>query len=415
MFEQIVIRRSSNTGEIIDLGLLAETLLFYDRVHLLFDNGLLGYLLKQLGGDQVLSLLKLEGVTASVLQEGLGTVDNNKNGSHTYGFGHIRIAAPQKNATSQKKPQQLTDEEWLTLMVQRSLGASHGNRRLAARLFEMVAHADWTDESLREKSLSQIAYEELFDPTYIKEGIDQVLTALLPPGAKPKEYAFEVVRMRDGFKILTNLDFDALNKVYHAVIPPSHSTLSPSYLIHPFLEARAGIFMASKYMSELMTDPASTGVIKVRYLELMRKREKQIQDVDLFQEMHLPEGKLLREVINIGERSFADFLIVLDRARKFKQWLRERNPDQQLLAEYYKAATAESWIDKLGSKTMRWVVTTGLGVAVETFYPTGMAIAATQGLSLLDATLLDRMLKGWRPHQFVKGPLTDFVQGKPIK
>jgi len=48
---------------------------------------------------------------------------------------------------------------------------------------------------------------------------------------------------------------------------------------------------------------------------------------------------------------------------------------------------------------------------VEAFYPTGIAITAAQGISLLDATMLDRILKGWRPNQFIEGRLSQFVSG----
>ena len=58
---------------------------------------------------------------------------------------------------------------------------------------------------------------------------------------------------------------------------------------------------------------------------------------------------------------------------------------------------------------MRWVITTGLAAAVEALYPTGAAMAAAQGLSLADATVLDRIAKGWKPDQFVNGPMSEFV------
>jgi len=46
MFELAVLRRTGNDEDIIDVGLLAETLLFCQRVHLVLDSGTLGYLAK---------------------------------------------------------------------------------------------------------------------------------------------------------------------------------------------------------------------------------------------------------------------------------------------------------------------------------------------------------------------------------
>jgi hypothetical protein len=35
--------------------------------------------------------------------------------------------------------------------------------------------------------------------------------------------------------------------------------------------------------------------------------------------------------------------------------------------------------------------------------PAGLALGAT------DSFIVDRLLKGWRPNQFIEGPLRDFV------
>jgi hypothetical protein len=170
--------------------------------------------------------------------------------------------------------------------------------------------------------------------------------------------------------------------------------------------------MGAKYLGELVIDPATSSIIKLKCIELMRKRDAQVTELDLFQDLHLPNARKVRECINSGERTFAEFLKLLGHAQKFKDWLGTRNPDQRLLEEYYRSATENSWIDKLGTKTTRWAITTGLGLAVETFYPTGLAIAGAQGLNLLDATMLDRILKGWRPNHFVEGRLAQFVSSK---
>jgi hypothetical protein len=216
----------------------------------------------------------------------------------------------------------------------------------------------------------------------------------------------------DQFTIETNFDFGRLNEEYHKTIPPSHSSLSPEYLINHLLEARGTILMGSKYLGELVIDPATAAIVKLKCAELMRKRDAQVRELDLFQELHLPEAKKLCECLNSGERSFADFLKLLERSSKFKAWLGTRNPDQGLLQEYFRAVTSDSWIGRLGTKTSRWVVTTGLAAAVEVLYPTGTAMAAAQGISLFDATLLERVLRGWRPNQFVEARLSEFVSGK---
>ena len=151
-----------------------------------------------------------------------------------------------------------------------------------------------------------------------------------------------------------------------------------------------------------------SSIMKLKYLSMFRRREKSIEEIDLFQDLHL-EGRNLSEVLNRDERTFDEFFQLLDKAGRFKAWLRGVNPDEKLMREYFEAVTRQTWIDKLPTRGVRWIITTGLAAAVEAFYPTGSAMAAAQGLSLADATVLDKILKGWKPDQFVKGPMSDFI------
>jgi hypothetical protein len=101
---------------------------------------------------------------------------------------------------------------------------------------------------------------------------------------------------------------------------------------------------------------------------------------------------------------------VLDKAQRFKEWLASRNPDQRLLHEYYAETTRQSWLEKLPTKVSRWTIATGLGAAVDAIHPIG-ATALGLGISLFDAMLLDKILKGWRPNQFIDNVVGPFVGG----
>jgi len=220
------------------------------------------------------------------------------------------------------------------------------------------------------------------------------------------------MRLSDGsFAVDTNLDFAAINIEYHKLVPPEHSSITPERLLTFVLDAHVGNFFASRYMSELVQDPLCASIMKLRYVGLLRKREAAVREIDLFQDLHLRGARTVREVINSGERTLPEFFKLLDSAARFKSWLREKNPDERLLTEYFEAVTRETWLDKLPSKTSRWIITTGLAAAVEAIFPaSGAALLAAQGISLADATLLDKILKGWRPNQFVNGELSEFVR-----
>ena len=72
-------------------------------------------------------------------------------------------------------------------------------------------------------------------------------------------------------------------------------------------------YLSSKYMTELITDPTTSAVMRLKYLDLMKKRDRQVGEIDLFQDMVFQGNRNLQGVINNGERSFADFIPILDK------------------------------------------------------------------------------------------------------
>jgi hypothetical protein len=166
-------------------------------------------------------------------------------------------------------------------------------------------------------------------------------------------------------------------------------------------------------MAELVIDPLHSAIIRVKFHDLMRKRDLQVRELDLFQDMILPNARKLREVINSGERGFGEFLTLLDDASRYKKFLAAQNPDKRLLEAFHAEVTKQSWLDRLPSKTIRFGITSGLGLAADALFPTG-GVGTLMGLGIggADALLLDRLMKGWRPNQFINDTLLPFVSGQ---
>ncbi|ALQ51717.1 hypothetical protein [Nitrosomonas ureae] len=122
-----------------------------------------------------------------------------------------------------------------------------------------------------------------------------------------------------------------------------------------------------------------------------------------FIEMVLPDSPSLAEVIDSGERSFEDFLNLLDRAAKFKDWLKGVNPDEGLIRTYMHDISSKDWIQKLPSKSLRYVLTLGVSA-------TNPLIGAAAGL--VNDFVLEKLLAGWRPSHFISGKLSPFIQNQ---
>jgi hypothetical protein len=116
-------------------------------------------------------------------------------------------------------------------------------------------------------------------------------------------------------------------------------------------------------------------------------------------------------VINSGERTLPEFLRLVRDAEQFRKWLHSQNPDASLLREYQAAATAKTWADKLPTKGIRFAIATGLGLAGEVVMPTGISTMAGIAIGAGDTFLLDKIVKGWRPNQFIENRMRSFVKG----
>ena len=82
MFEKIVLRRATG-GEPVSAGQLAEALLYYQNVHIVIDHGSFHLLVKQIGIQNLLGLLRRPNVSAVYCEESVAT--------HTESIGAFQI------------------------------------------------------------------------------------------------------------------------------------------------------------------------------------------------------------------------------------------------------------------------------------------------------------------------------------
>lgn len=410
MFEHIVIRRSGNSHAVLDVGLLAETLLFYQKAHLLIDPGSLAYLIDALGEENLRRLLNLPFVTASFQRNITGTYTDRGPGFAVHNFVVM---------TGHGKGKTLKDREYLVEMVERKLGSSRKAKKFAQYLFDTMPFTPLDERPEPKNDLLRAAADDLADEEFLREGVRDTITILAPSIQLPPTWAFRAhfigseIAGQPQFVIQTDLDFEQLNAYYHQFIPASHSSLSPENLVTHFLSAREAAFVSTRYMAELVIDPVSAALMRKKLFHLMRKRDAQVEELDLFQQITLQNAKKLREVVNAGERSFGEFLDLLDEAARFKQFLESQNPDKKLIEAYIAEITKVGWLDKMPTKTTRLSITTGLGIAAETLFPTGGAgMLMSLGIGAFDALAVDKLLKGWRPNRFIDDKFIPFVSGR---
>jgi hypothetical protein len=210
-----------------------------------------------------------------------------------------------------------------------------------------------------------------------------------------------------GLQVNTNLEFPLLNEVYHQRVSPEHSTVTVAYLLDFLREARTDLQLASSVGSELAISETNAVVVSSRIENAIGKRIRSEQNLSLFQEFVFEDSRAIREAINNGHRNMQDVASLVASAKKFRNWVVEQ-PEQADLRKAYLAEVSKlGWSERLPRKTARW----GLFTAAATILGALGVLGTASGvaLSAADTFLVDKLAKGWKPNQFVEGPLRRFL------
>ena len=160
-----------------------------------------------------------------------------------------------------------------------------------------------------------------------------------------------------------------------------------------------GIFSQCSYRVHYFF--SKTQVIRLKHQELLRRIGIDKTELREFQEIVIDQAPSLREVLNRGERTFSEFLKVLDKSQKFREWTRGVNPDEKLVKAYFRDVASEGWISNLPSKVVRYV----LGSVATAVAPVAGAVG-----SFADTLVTERILGGWRPSHFIEKKLKPFLE-----
>jgi hypothetical protein len=391
----------------VDIGLLAETIFFYQSVQLVLNRSSVIALASKLPLGDLVALLNRTRAKLTYVQPGFGVVSAGMPRTHQF-VSITMAAAPHKKIPNYK--------EEISTSLEKVLGSGAGTRKVINALNDRLVLHRFKESSLKEKIIPDLARQDVSDPQFVQQAAIAVLRNLVPSYSVPADTRFELFDTGSGYAICTDIDFARLNSFYHLTVPPSHSSLTPEYLLAHIIDARSDSYFAANYMAEIVTAPIYSDIIRLKHFEFMRRRGTNEGELALFQETILQDFPSIRDVVNSGERTISEFLNLLDRAERFKEWLKNANSDSGLVRSYYKASTTKTWADLLPTKSVRFVCATGLGLLADAIMPTGVGTATGLGVGAADSLYLDRLIKGWRPNQFIEGPYRAFAtsSGKPV-
>ena len=395
LFERITINRQSTTGEPIDLGFLAQCLIFYERVRVIADVETFRYLVRCCGPDELLDLLQMRVLEIEFFDNmtGVATVETNIGPLHELKAFHTNsIRYPQ---VSRKLFDELS-------------GPSGKGANKMFRSFErFVERSTYTTEMLQE------AHADILDPSYLGPAISSLLSFLAPNYSAPNPLVFRVEPVLKGgtYKVTTNIDFGAANASYNQHAPLNQqAAVSVPYLLGHIADTRRDLIVGSRLQSEFAVAPARALIASHKVAEILSAAGRGTKIAEMFQETVVDDVPSIREVVNSGQKNFRDVVRLVTQAEKFKEWLRKQGGTEDLRASYRKEIGHLDWADKLPPKALRFLMMTAAGIIVGATTSPVVGVVATTAISAGDTFLLDKLLKGWKPNHFVEGPLKQFLR-----
>ena len=387
MFRAITYKNTIGPGPLIDIGALAEGLLFYERVAIVGNSGTIKDVLRRIPPFILLSLLRDGRLEFHYLADQIGVSTTPLSNGRSL---HDLISFSSPNHTIAKVASEFFREA-AGGTTQARIGSSQ-----FSRLLKSIDHSEFDQRSI---------LQAISDNRATQLSVFSLVREVVPAFELTKEIYFKIERENKGFYVDTNLDFDELNKVYHRAVPPTHSSLTEAYLLALIQGAYEATYFAAKLDAEVAVHPVER-VVQAKAVEAIALRHSNSQaQINSFTELTLSGSHAIREAINSGAVPFSSVVKLLDSADKFRHWLHQQPPDANLLRAYYQETVKESWVEKLPAKSTRWSVFTGVGLGLDALGAGGLGTAAGVALSAVDSFVLDKLIKGWRPHQFVEKDL----------
>jgi hypothetical protein len=391
MFELTTLRASESGGP-VTAGQIAEALLYYQRVHVVLDTKSIVNLVKQLGMQWTLVLLRTEGVSAVYCEEMLAVRTIRHGPQDVFDFVSVTLAESQDKV--------LNNSGARLLHYIGALGARRKDVKSFVRSFEeRVPVRKLGGDHFIQGGVHKAVWNEVLDPRVIPSAIRESIR-LIPGGYDPGDtIRFETHDTAVGVTVSTNLDMDAVNSRRESL---GHEPSTIAHLLAAVQEARADVILAAHYGGDFVTSKVSSSIVRTRHAEVLHRTEQNKAQLRQFHELVVPDAPGVAEAVDGGTRTLKEYLVLLEKSRRLKQWLKDLNPDKGLVSEYLHAVTRTPGIQSGPTKALRYMLTTSFGLADPTF-------AAAVGL--FDTFILEKIARGWRPNHFVTSQLEPFVRG----
>ncbi|MCT1540241.1 MULTISPECIES: hypothetical protein [Lysinibacillus] len=381
MFESICV--SSDC----DLGIIAEKAIFYDKIKIIVDESLLNRLFSQVHPADFISFLEEHKENIELVYFWVLPV--------TRVFNYDNKKQIMFTSMDEDNVDPYLDYLW----EKGGLNSPNGNftdLSLARRLYRLMRKDVVPFETTKKYAEEMESEEQIIN--YLENFLmktNPLLLKKLPKDIKLKLHVIEE-------------DFDS--KKYELEHNISEEIIDPLSFLGSYFSTFSNLEVWSKYSSDFQLSPSSSILIANRFDALYNKTISRSNNIETFNNFILKTGSV-REVLNSGEKNFSEYISLYENSRKFKEFIGDLPPEANLIQEYVNAINANTWAEKLPSKTIRFGLFTGAGLFIDVVGGSGVGTLLGTSLSAVDTFLLDKLIKGWKPNHFIENDLKNFLNG----
>lgn len=287
-------------------------------------------------------------------------------------------------------------EDEIAIAFEAITGRRGRSKRLTGRLahhLDIVRYDESTPAWIRER---------LGDDAFVKMAVPQIVQSYAP-GLDLSALRFDVGQEADGhFRVDTNLDYVAATAEYRARFGLVDDSVTGALILVEMMAVAEELFYSTRFEADASTNPLTASLCGGLTLHLLEQQRTSSEQLDTLLKTVAVKGAVsVRDLVNSGEKSIADVVELVNQGQRFRDWLGAREPTENLIRAYILEETKERWSDSTRLRTLRFLTVAGTGLANP-----AAGIAASAG----DTFILDRLLAGWRPSQFVNGALERFGQ-----
>ena len=390
MFNKLFIKSSRDKTRQVNLGKLAESLLFYGSTDLLVDKFVIEELCQLLTIEQLEYLVKEGFLRIQILRNRIGV------GEHTVkkekGYSPFVLSSEALNIS-----------EDLYKIYYNKTGKKSTAKENKRRFLEL------TDEFKYFGDLRSEIMDEWNDKQYLSKGLKAYVNSYIPQLDVSNAEIEIVGTVNNGplefYTFNSNIDLEEISKKYNELLPYN---LNLNDCLRRIADSRGDFNIATNLESEVYSDLKNNPYLTIKFDDLVQKITKSEKELNTFHDYVLEDCADFDTILKSGGKTFDDFIALLEKSREFRKWLDNAGEDEKLITAYYNEIMDKSWLEKTPGKIARFALFGGAGMIIDALaggLPIGSAIT-----SAIDNTAVDKIAKGWKPNQFVETELKEFLK-----